>query len=66
MKLHIIHLPHRADRLDLLSHQLRTQHIFDYKICEGILNSAAPHKGIAQAHKIIVRKAQVDKLDRAV
>jgi hypothetical protein len=56
--LYIIHLPRRTDRWNLLIHELREQNINDYKIWDGIEDFSAPWKGVAKAHKQIVRYAQ--------
>jgi len=57
MELHIIHLPHRSDRLTLLNQEFETQNITAYKIWNGIIHPSNPATGISQAHKQIVRYA---------
>lgn len=50
MKLNIIHLAHRKDRLALLNNELHVQGITDYRIWEGIVKPDIK-EGIAEAHK---------------
>ena len=66
MKLNIIHLPNRLDRLQLLEAQLDEQEIRDYKIWPGILDSDNPKKGIAKAHKQVVQWAKDQGLDSII
>jgi hypothetical protein len=58
----IIHLQHRADRMELLLDQLEQQNIKNYKIWNGIVNPKIIAKGISQAHKQIVRFAKENQL----
>ena len=62
MRLNVIHLAHRTDRLKLLNQELIEQHILDYKIWDGIIYESIPHRGISKAHKQIVKWAQKEKL----
>lgn len=62
MKLNIIHLPHRTDRMDLLLEQLRHQGITDYSIWNGIIDTKITARGISQAHKQIVQFAKENQL----
>lgn len=55
MQLHIIHLKERKDRIRLLDKQLLEQNIINYKIWEGVLDKENPKKGIAKAHKRIIK-----------
>ena len=61
MNLNIIHLPYRADRLELLTSELAAQ---DLKACiwPGILSPEDPKKGISRAHKQIVSWAMQQQL----
>jgi hypothetical protein len=61
MTIHIIHLPHREDRLLLLQKELVEQNINDYKIWDGIIDKALPCRGISKAHKQIVAFAKRNK-----
>ncbi len=57
MQLNIIHLKHRKDRQDLLTKELNEQNITEYTIWEGYLDNESPKRGIAKAHKHIVKWA---------
>jgi len=59
--LHIIHLPHRNDRLTLLLRELARQEISDYRIWPGII-TVRPSLGIAMAHQQIVKWAIQENL----
>jgi hypothetical protein len=61
MKLNIIHLPHRTDRLRILNNEIKEQQIVDYKIWEGILDNELPSRGISNAHKQIIYFAKKEK-----
>jgi hypothetical protein len=60
MKLNIIHLKHRNDRLKNLIKELDNQSITEYLIWDGVLDLENPSKGISLAHKQIVQMAQKD------
>lgn len=62
MTLHIIHLPHRKDRLEILKKELEIQNITDYRIWKGIINPQSACKGISQAHKQIIQFAKHENL----
>lgn len=62
MTLHIIHLPDRKDRLEVLKRELEIQNITDYRIWDGIIDSQFTCKGISQAHKQIIQFAKQEKL----
>lgn len=66
MKLNIIHLHSRLDRLQLLEDQLDEQKIYDYKIWPGIIDRDNPKRGIAKAHKQIVQWAKDQGLDSII
>lgn len=66
MTLHIIHLPARADRLNLLQAELTEQHIQDYKIWDGIVDPEKICRGISRAHKQIVADAKSKGLPNAL
>jgi len=66
MKLNIIHLPHRIDRLQLLRQELSEQNISNFRIWDGITDVEAPHIGISKAHKQIVRDAQDNNLSEVL
>lgn len=57
MKLNVIHLNDRVDRKNLLDFELSTQNINDYKIWPGI-RDPFPKRGIAKAHKQIIKYAK--------
>jgi len=57
MTLHIIHLPERIDRLELLQKELEQESITDYKIWNGIVDPSKTARGISRSHKQIVRFA---------
>lgn len=52
--LHIIHLPERTDRWDLLQHELQEQQVTNYRIWAGIRDCECPQRGISKAHKQII------------
>lgn len=52
--LHIIHLPHRTDRWELLQQELQRQQVDDFRIWEGIRDPECPPRGISKAHKQII------------
>ena len=58
MKVNIIHLPERTDRMELLEKELHEQNIFDYRIWDGIVDPIITNRGISQAHKQIVKNAK--------
>jgi hypothetical protein len=60
--LHIIHLPHRADRLTLLTNELSTQQINNFRIWDGVLDEELPCRGIIKSHKQIIFWAQQNGL----
>ncbi|HUS01201.1 MAG TPA: hypothetical protein VMY77_05715 [Chitinophagaceae bacterium] len=62
MQLHIIHLKEREDRAQLLDQQLLEQNITDYKIWGGIRDNENPKRGIAKAHKQIIKWASNQNL----
>ncbi|MBL0096190.1 MAG: hypothetical protein IPP46_06550 [Bacteroidetes bacterium] len=62
MRVHIIHLKHRKDRLQLLDLEIVKQNILNYTIWEGILDIENPKRGIAKAHKKIVEWARNQNL----
>lgn len=62
MQLHIIHLKARKDRAQLLEQQLLEQNITNYKIWEGIEDNENPKRGIAKAHKQIIKWASNQNL----
>ena len=62
MRLNIIHLPQRLDRLRILQQELDSQNIKDFKIWDGIIDQDIPHVGISRAHKQIVKYAKVEGL----
>jgi hypothetical protein len=62
VKLNIIDLPHRIDRLELLNRELQEQQIVDYKIWAGIIDSELPCRGISKAHKVIIKFAKKENL----
>ncbi len=64
--LHIIHLKHRTDRMELLNQQLREQNVVGYRLWENDLDEENPKRGIARAHKQIVRWAQEKNLASVV
>ncbi len=57
MHLNIIHLKYRKDRLQLLEFQLANQNIQHFTIWDGIYDEN-PKRGIAKAHKQIIRWAR--------
>lgn len=57
MKLNIIHLPARTDRLVILKQELENQKITNFQLWDGIPYDTAPWTGISRAHKQIVREA---------
>jgi len=62
MQLHIIHLQERRDGLQQLEKQLVDQEILNYRIWDGVIDKENPKRGIAQAHKQIVKWASVQQL----
>jgi|HubBroStandDraft_5_1064220.scaffolds.fasta_scaffold17127_4 hypothetical protein len=56
--LHIIHLPERTDRWELLQHELEAQQVTDYRIWAGIRDYECPQRGISKAHKQIIAWAK--------
>lgn len=58
MRLNIIHLKHRADRLESLEQEIAGQGITNYKIWDGIIDPILPCRGISQAHKQIINDAK--------
>jgi GR25 family glycosyltransferase involved in LPS biosynthesis len=62
MQLQIIHLKERKDRAQLLEQQLLEQHITNYKIWKGIEDHENPKRGIAKAHKQIIKWASDQNL----
>jgi hypothetical protein len=62
MRLHIIHLPQRNDRMEILFNELDSQGISEFKIWDGIVDPDKTCRGIAKAHKQIVRYAKENKL----
>lgn len=62
LKINIIHLKKRIDRLELLQNELKLQNITDLKIWEGIANQETTIKNISLAHKQIVQYAKAIKL----
>lgn len=62
MKLNIIHLSHRTDRMDLLLEQLKQQDISDYSIWNGIIDKKITARGICRAHKQVVQFAKENQL----
>ncbi|MBI1782085.1 MAG: hypothetical protein HYR66_12065 [Sphingobacteriales bacterium] len=62
MKLNIIHLRHRIDRLEILTKELQEQQISDYQMWDGIIDAELPSRGISKAHKQIIMFAKNEKL----
>ena len=62
MQLHIIHLKKGKDRTQLIEQQLLEQNITNYKIWEGVEDNKNPKRGIAKAHKQIVKWASNQNL----
>ena len=62
MPLHISHLKHRIDRLQLLNNQLFEQNIDYYRLWDGILDEENPKRRIAKAHKQIIEWADNQNL----
>lgn len=60
--LHIIHLPGREDRLNILMDELRLQQIHTRKIWDGIDDKVHPARGILKAHQQIVAWAKMHEL----
>lgn len=60
--LHIIHLPHRTDRWNILLKQLESQNIKKFKIWDGIIDSRSGPQGVYQAHRQIIRYAKQQNL----
>ncbi len=61
--LHIIHLPHREDRLVTLMDELRVQQIPYRRIWDGFWDKELPARGILKAHQQIVSYAKTEGLD---
>jgi GT2 family glycosyltransferase len=61
MELHIIHLPHRTDRLQFLKQEIAEQEIANYRIWNGI-TTAIPSNGIARAHQQIITYAKANRM----
>ena len=59
--INIIHLPSREDRLQLVNSQLIQQGIYGC-FWQGITDTKNPKRGIAQAHKQVVRHAREENL----
>lgn len=66
MTINIIHLSHRTDRSETLVYELFSQNITDYKIWEGIIDIEVPFRGIAMAHKNIVKWAKENNLPKVM
>jgi len=66
MKVNIIHLPDRKDRWALLQNELCEQNITDYKVWNGIIDPFLTFRGIAQAHKQIVKHAKEENLSEVL
>ena len=62
MQLRIIHLKARKDRAQLIEQQLIEKNITNYKIWEGIEDNENPKRGIAKAHKQIIKWASNQNL----
>lgn len=60
--LHIIHLSHRKDRLELLQQGLREQRVTDFRIWDGIQDPESTRRGISKAHKQIIAWAKANQL----
>jgi len=58
MRLNIIHLEKRYDRLVLLEEQIEAQLIFDYRLWEGEIIRKSRRTGICKSHKRIVQWAK--------
>lgn len=58
MRLNIIHLEKRYDRLVLLEEQLEAQLIYDYRLWEGEIVRKSRKTGICRSHKRIVQWAK--------
>lgn len=62
MRINIIHLESRNDRIELLLDQLAQQGISDYLIWKGIVDPNITARGISKAHKQIVKFAKANRL----
>lgn len=62
MKAHVIHMPHRTDRMNNLMRQFEEQNITDYKIWDAIVHPMVTHVGVAKSHKMIVEFAKQNHL----
>lgn len=62
MRINIIHLAHRIDRLKSLLKELECQNITDFMLWNGIIDPHITVRGISQAHKQVVRNAKNDGL----
>lgn len=63
MKLNIIHLKHRMDRLVSLQREMSEQGI-DFELWDGIVDVQKPFTGISKAHKRIVMDAAMRNLPK--
>ncbi len=66
MKINIIHLARRFDRLVHLKHELNAQKIADVQFWKGIEIADNPSRGISLAHQQIVFDAKQKKLESVV
>ena len=57
MTLHIIHLPERKDRWELMAKELQQESITNYKIWDGIVDPSKISRGISRSHKQIIQYA---------
>lgn len=62
MKAHVIHMPHRIDRLDNLLKEFKEQNITDFKIWDAVVHPTITILGVAESHKRIVEFAQTNNL----
>jgi len=53
-QIHIIHLPHRRDRLSQVLKELDIQRVENYVFWEGFIDLEKPSRGIAKAHQQII------------
>ena len=60
--MHIIHLPHRIDRFNLLMDELRVQQIAHRRIWDGVMDKEYPAHGILKAHQQVVSYAKEEAL----
>ncbi len=61
MRLNIIHLVHRTDRKENLLQEIANQCITNYRLWDGIITEEGK-RGIALAHKQVVRDALINEL----